>query len=194
MQRPGRYLSLFFSLSPSLRISLRVYVGARTALILTLILALIYPWSGYAFACIKPYTMRLYQHGRGLVSRSYTVWIQYAAIRVRYACIHVYRVIQQKRNACIYMYIYIFVLSIRSNGGDFNREIARWFPMISDRRRFMVCVRKIVRIIVILKYIRSYTVFIYLLAMMNDRLLFPLLIWAIDKRDILPIFFVLKLR
>lgn len=48
----------------------RIYVGARTALILTLILALIYPWSGYAFACIKPYTMRLYQHGRGAVSRS----------------------------------------------------------------------------------------------------------------------------
>lgn len=59
----------------------RIYVGARTALILTLILALIYPWSGYAFACIKPYTMRLYQHGRGAVSRSLcAVWIQYQGI------------------------------------------------------------------------------------------------------------------
>lgn len=110
MQRPSRSLSLSlsFSLSLSVRISLRVYVGARTALILTLILALIYPWSGYAFACIKPYTMRLYQHVRGLVSRSYTVWIQYAAIRVHYARIHV------QGNSTGTEHLYIFVTFIRS--------------------------------------------------------------------------------
>lgn len=66
---------------PLLHNRTRIYVGARTALILTLILALIYPWSGYAFACIKSYTMRLYQHGRGAVSRSLcTVWIQYQGV------------------------------------------------------------------------------------------------------------------